>query len=349
MSKSTTCGLVATLLVSCGGRSALEVGDLALDGVGGAGGAGGSPTVGGAGGAGGVEPSCAPPRAPTVLASSEQVPTVVAVHAGYVYWLAGTEVRRTSRCEGAATTLAETPMEAGQNLAVTNDGVFWQTAAAVRRVPHQGGSVTVLASGGEIWGLHVDATAAFFYVRPTTSPGGIFGVSVMGGSPSALWTSSVSPGYVGPLAGDADFLYHFGGGSSPSGPLRRVAKDGGAMLELTITAIPSDAVADDAVYATFMQSVNEIRRYDTSDGSTSVLATNQPSPRAVAADDAHVYWTTSSAEGEGRLLRQLKPPAVGDAEVLFDGLSDARGLHVGSDAIYWTDRNEGMVWWQAKP
>jgi len=225
------------------------------------------------------------------------------------------------------------------------EGVFWKSAgggsSSIRRIAHTGGDVTVVASGSEeYWGLHVDSQWAYTFVRPTIQPGGLLRAPHNGGGSQLFSSLTESPAYVGPLFGDVTHIYYGTGMTSPFGPLRKVDKQSGNPSELLSSALPSAvAVNGTYAYATFMHSVNEVRRIDLAMGSSKVIATQQPSPRAVAVDVSATYWAYK--KDTAGIVRQVE--GGGSIEDLVDELADPRGVALDDEAIHWTDRENGSV------
>jgi hypothetical protein len=325
------------------------------------GGVGGSSTTattttgsgGGDGGMGGGLPTCRPPTQATTLITEATGVRQVRPFGGYVYWLTSGAVRRMPKCGGAAQTLAENqPGEGGRVLQVTPDGVFWQSSgSSVRRMGHNGDGGSVLASSSEISGLHVDAEHAYFYLRPTNDLGGVLRVPLAGGAATPLWPSGVSPGYVGPLTGDDHSVFHIVGVGSPFGALQQIDKVSGASTELLHMPLPA-SVAPDAtnLYATFVQSVNEVRRIDIGTGEVEVVASGQATPFTVAVDDTHLFWTNGGNDTTPPAIMRLSKTG-GEPEILLEGgdLDDPRALALDDEAIYWGDRQSGVIGWMAKP
>ncbi len=340
----------AALIVGCGARS-----DFSVGGSGGASastkatGSGGMSTTWGKGASGGEISACPAPREPSILVTEDSGVRDVKPFGPHVYWITSGAVRRIQKCGGSPETLAESVQaEAATVLFVTADGVFWQSSgASVRRVGHAGGDVTLIDKSGEIWGLHVDSANIYYFVRPTNKPGGMFWLPVQDGERNVMWSYLESPGYVGPLVGNDSALFIALGGNSPFGPLRRIDKTSALATEVLSTQLPAEAAADaNAVYATFSQGINEVRRMDIATGRTDVIASAQPTPQGIATDERHVYWGNS---GDPTTIQRTTLDG-GVIEVLVDHeLEDPRSLALDDEALYWGDWRSGIVGWMAKP
>ncbi len=347
---------VLTAVTACGSRSELLTrgGSAGTDRAsGGSAGSGAGHHTGGAGsGGGGGSPNCPPSTQPELLATGQKAPQEIAVFGGRVFWLSAQQLLSVSICGGPVKLLAETASsQGGRALVVHSLGVFWLTGGAgmanIRRIDHNGANEQVLVSGpNEFFGLHIDDQALYYFLRPTATPGGVMRREHGDGQPQLLAVESQSVGYVGPFFADATNVFYWVGSGSPHGDVRRVDKETGGSMPLLHGPLAASVATDDGYgYATFMHSIDQIRRFDLTSGAEALLATDQPSPRGVAVDQTWLYWTTHDTPGA--VIYQALDN--GSPSTLVDGLFYPWGIALDADGVYWTDYDAGTVGRIAKP
>jgi len=74
-----------------------------------------------------------------------------------------------------------------------------------------------------------------------------------------------------------------------------------------------------------------------------VIVSGQPAAFAIAADEAHVYWTNSPAGGD---VWRASIASPSDAEAIAPP-QDAYGVAVDADYVYWTSSVQGGAVWRA--
>jgi hypothetical protein len=290
----------------------------------------------------------------TVLSSGEDNPGPVAVTGGYVYWVNGDgSARRTPSgggahttvstgcglvalavdatrvyCGGTGQTILAAPITGGStvtlatsqpaaDLAVSGGHLYWTTyygeriaggnaIDAVGAIPTSGGAIAFLATKQLLpSSIAVDSANAYWLDSTVDDKGTVpaHGVTVMsvpldGGTPRSIATSA---------AGSVDS----GGGRNKTIALTTTrvywsTNDGGEILSVPLAG-----------------------------GSVSTFAAGETFPGSLAADDAHVYWATTSA---------IRKAAVsgGPAVDLVTG-QQAASIAIDATHVYWTDSAKGTV------
>jgi hypothetical protein len=140
----------------------------------------------------------------TTLASGQESPAGLAVDEQNVYWtslgirIQDGSVRKVARAGGTPTTLAADQWGVGADIAVGSGYVFWTgnsggaETATVRKVPIDGGAVSVVVSGSSNGaGIAVDPWR-IYWVSFDVSGGSVRSAPIEGGTPTVL-ADQVSP------------------------------------------------------------------------------------------------------------------------------------------------------------
>lgn len=243
---------------------------------------------------------------------------LLARYGDYVYWAGRNKIGRV-RKDGLSKKIlvsdSTTPLSP-RGLAVDDGHVYFTTGDAVKSVPRDGGTVTVLASGQATpSGLAVDDTHVYWTNQgsSTASDGVVRRRSKTSGTIQTIATGQAHPDRIA-VSGDQVFWLNLGqdmGGATGwvNGAVMRASKLGGSLKSLSPATWPTDlAVDDEHVYFT-EYSAGTIRRVGKSGITSAVtlVSTNEPgSPTAIAVDDTHVYWTLGcgvAADGVRRLSK----------------------------------------------
>lgn len=267
---------------------------------------------------------------------------------GYVYWgrrafnAPGGVYRVRKDGAGYATLYSN---EEVRGVAVDLNGVFWLGSDKVRFGSRDGSApartvYTLPASGTmaatQVLGagctgpfplsLIVDNTHVYF---TTYSSGCNPLVRVeKGGANAAGFAASGALG--AGLAADGAALYFTQG-------VYRLAKDGGAPLQLSPEGVEGLAVDETHVYAQTNSSLVRAR----TDGGERRLLASWPScggthyPYNVAVDGAHVYWLEQCS----KTLRRIKKDGTGE-EIVYTAPNCLMSLMLDGDSIYWSECDE---------
>lgn len=210
-------------------------------------------------------------------------------------------------------------------IAVDEETVYYVLATengAVMRVPRDGGTPTVLASGQHSpWGLTVDATSVY-------------------------WTTS----------GNLSDAQSDGGQSFTSGSVMKVARTGGAPTTL-VSSIPYGfveigwsppmvAVDDTSVYWTNVgfedptaqfTPTGSVTKVPLGGGSPVALAPRQTAPAAIAVDGTNAYWMTlAPSNGNGAVMKVGRDGGTPVALATPDQ-SAFSAIVVAGGSVYWTN------------
>jgi hypothetical protein len=223
------------------------------------------------------------------------------------------------------------PMSPALGLAIdenpTAARAFWTEATTHDLVktslpPASPPSEQILFTASDVpWAIAIDGKTAFVQVRAAeqlVSAPRLGCASVDGGCPTELAKGSDLGWGCKAIALDKDYVY-FKDGSSVSGGIFRVAKDGGAPPTELLPTQPGPAhivVANGFVYWTAEVAAGYVSRYHISSRVLETLSSNQPYPRGIAVDSQAVYWVNQGS---------IKAPATFDETSLLNAFDNADG------------------------
>jgi len=235
----------------------------------------------------------------------------IALDADYVYFTdrSADRVARIRKTGTSECTIAG-GQQAPVGIAVDANYVYWgaQSGNAIWRASKECGGATPpekivsVAPSPQI--LRLDATGLYW----TSAAGGLVTwASLDGASSEPIWSGTTLGDFMFGLAMDDEWVYWRDGYQyhySGTGRVARARKD--------------------------------------RTGSMEVLASDQPSPRYMALDDTHVYWTSN--ESVGRVAKD----GTGEVETLAQGYPSAHGILVEGPAIFFCTYSGGSLYKLAK-
>jgi hypothetical protein len=246
---------------------------------------------------------------PTVLASAQPDPIVLAADNTNLYWTDGSGVVKTMHVGGGGIATIASGQDNPYFVVVDANNVYWDTFndGTVMSAPILGGTPVTLATG-QLHPASLAVTATHVYWAGDTSiaifrvpiGGGTVETLVAGGPPDAAYAGG------GDIAVNATHLYWTQPGATPTTG--------------TVMAIPLDG------------------------GSPTTLASDQDGPGAIALDATNVYWVTYN----GGTVMAL-PLAGGTPITLASGQSGPGGLALDATTVYWANYAGGQVMKVAKP
>jgi hypothetical protein len=110
-----------------------------------------------------------------------------------------------------------------------------------------------------------------------------------------------------------------------------------------LSSVRTVVATEDAVFA--IANNTEIRRVDVSSGDSSVIATD-PHPIEIGVDATHVYWTTSTDVGQGRV--RSTPIQGGESKVIATNDQRIPGLWADDLGVLWTTTSPPAIGQLAK-
>ena len=302
--------------------------------------------------------SCDGPCVPVTLIDNEAVPSKIAVRAGSVYWVTEAGAVRTCRVDACATTIrtiAAGYPKAGMpgGIAVGAKNVYWTVYlnSVVFRAPIDGVNATptpypAFANGYFPVGIVVDSARVYW---TTESPDEVRSCPTTGGCTADASTRVADGGYAFTRAlaqNDTHVFWLTGDGDDPKGIVFRAAKSGGAAEPLRYdTAGPRGiAVRNNSVFVTSWLApsgaASGVVFRIVSATSVSVLASAQPEPSAIVADETNVYWTNL---GDGTIRRCAIAGCDSQATILAKSQGTPESLADDETAIYWADTTNGKI------
>jgi hypothetical protein len=230
---------------------------------------------------------------------------------------------------GPPTILAEGAGVSVRRLAVNSTHVFWTdgNVKGVSKVPKTGGTPVTVAStaSGDPIAIVADNGSV---VWVDNSDGTIKTVSVSGGSPTTL---AEAPGAWSALAVDASKVC-WSEYDVDTGAIACVPTAGGSKQTVATDQpfVESIAIKGPTVFWT---ADGEVRSAPLSGGTTTVWA-GPGTPRGIAVDDTHVYW---SVDYEGLLLKA--PLGGGAATTVATAMGNLYQVEVDGTSLYWAGVN----------
>lgn len=278
-------------------------------------------------------PRCDPCPAPTLLASSPK-PTYVAVDATNVYFGDAKDhvVRLVPKTGGVVRTIASgTP----NPWVVATDGtyVYWtdnNSPSVVGRTDIATGTASSIAANEPYPRGLALADGTVFWTNESANdagPASIVTAQPDGGARTAIASGGVV-GHPKDVAVDGAFVYW----ADSNGKISRCQRDGGGLVDQLGSDLTPWGLAlapPWLAYTTYSDAGNVgVIRIDTQE--KHILATNVPQARAVALDDAYVYWTV---EGGHTVQRTTLAPGGKIVDVMtFPGAAFA--LALDGDYVY---------------
>ncbi|HEY2407250.1 MAG TPA: hypothetical protein VGI10_14670 [Polyangiaceae bacterium] len=282
--------------------------------------------------------------APTVIATDQELPSVIAVDESILYWSVTSGIVGMPVVGGAIAQIG-VPGEA-TSLLVDASNLYWVSLGALYQMPKVGGAVLELVTSG-VYSIALDSSNVYF-----TSSNGLNSVPIGGGSVTVLVASTQS----GPVAIYAGTLYFGGynqiytapltGGSetpfllTDAGPYGLLAQSPylyfstGAAIEELIDGHPQLAVTAQRAIGDFttdnsaLYFIDSRSSYDTTLGmaiysstlthvvaaptnvapeASAVALAFDPSPQYLAVDATSVYYTSHGSNGiQGTVNRIAK-------------------------------------------
>jgi hypothetical protein len=224
------------------------------------------------------------------------------------------------------------------SIAIDRTHVYWTERydRAVKKVPIEGGSIGLVASGIQgIWDIAVDGTSVYF--SQSVRDGVVERVGLDGGARTVLATGLHSPRG---LAVDVMNLYVAVGGAfeAPTGQLLRIPLAGGGSTTTIASEqwLPNDVVVDgDAVYWTNLDA-GTVMKAPIAGGEPVMLASEQARAQNLVVDGGYVYWTTLGvAEYHGTVMKV--PTQGGSPTMLAANLNGPTAIAVDGRYVYWVD------------
>jgi len=221
------------------------------------------------------------------LAPSGGGPRGLAVRGAWVFFGAtkSASIARVPLAGGVSETIATDQIDV-EGLAADDDSVFFTVGVGeVRRVGHEGGAVTTIATRIERpEAIVLDASSAYVVSREGASRG-LWRVEKDGSGATKIFAGNVRG-----LAIDATHVYF---GNEKAAMLLRVPKSGGAPSTLATEVVPTSLSVDahDVYFATTASAVVRVPKYG---GPIESLAVNEDIKTAMFTDDHFVYWVAGS-------------------------------------------------------
>jgi hypothetical protein len=242
------------------------------------------------------------------------------------------------------------------SVAVDDQYVFWtesvspNVVAKLRRVDKGGISVMDQVQSGQTQarGLVLDATAAYWITTaaPPATGDAIWRVLKSFAGPMTPISSS-NMGSYGGLAVENGVVYFSSAASGTSfGSAGIYALSAGGGAPQQVIALPNELPTDVAADATSVYFVVEtkpgvttmdVRRFDLTTLTTTILAANEPGVQGLVTDGVYVYWSTT-----GGLHKAPKAGAVLQS-IGTTAMSPCGGMSADASYFYCTANNAGTV------
>jgi len=305
---------------------------------------------------------CASTHCFVTLATSQPGASALAIDGTSVYWTTNSgpspsRVMKVGLSGGVPVQLAslEGPIWA---LAVNGTSVYFtngraaSTSVSIESMPLAGGAPTTLISGQSAQVLALDSANMYWTNQGTGTNGTVMKMPLDGGSPTTLASGQAYPNTIAVDATSAYWTnaYEFTGSiNTMVSSVMRVSLNAGA----TPVMLASDqylvhAIVSDGTSAFWVTEYGTVVREPVAGGPTTVFASGQDQPIAVALDATNVYWAN---QGTGRSGSIGTVPQAGGATVLLyqseeiDSNTGGEPIDLAVDAtsVYWTDPTVGTV------
>ncbi len=239
-------------------------------------------------------------RVQSTLASSCDISLANVVadhsHAYYVDWLSDT-VKRIPLGGGSPSTVASASgLLYHRALALDNTYVYFGDDVGIKRVPKEGGTVTILASGYDSYEMALDDSYVYWTEWRLVADDAIRRVPKAGGAVQTIVLGGTLANPHG-IAVDRSYVYWT---EEDSGKVRRVSKKGGTILDLVPIQLSyqaySIAVDDQHVFwidSTTTPGTGRLRKVPKGGGIVDNLLVGLSAPRAVSVSANYVYWGDS--------------------------------------------------------
>jgi hypothetical protein len=288
-----------------------------------------------------------------IIAMDPGAPTDLALDQDYVYWTSyssGT-IQRVPKAGGSSQLLTQIQKDGLPTLDVDDTTVYFAAyddtgvTTYVGSIPKTGGPITVLAPL-QMAALRVKVRNGFVYwlADSQSNVGGVVRVPVTGGAVQALTPST----YIGTarLAVDDQYAYWtaYGDLGATSGNVYRVPCDGSGPVATLVAGVdsPYGIVVDasdlfvglgfhpNVTNGSVNGGVLSLNRLGAPPVPTTVIASNQGQPLAVAIDDTFVYWGDHLT---GYIMKA--PKAGGPAVPIVSGDGSFESIAVDDQYVYW--------------
>ncbi len=287
-----------------------------------------------------------------LLALDPGAPTDFALDQNYVYWTSynsGT-IQRASKVGGSPQLLTQIPTGGLPTLDVDDTSVYFTADKGantfVGSIPKAGGQITTLAPQ-QFAARRVRVVNGFVYWitgSDPSNPGGIVRIPVSGGTAQPLTPAVYLDG--GHLAVDAQYAYwtDYGDLGATSGNVYRVPCDGSGPVATLVAGVDSPyGIAVDAsslfvglgahanvTNGTLNGAILSLGKLGVPPVPTTVIASNQAQPLAVALDDTFVYWGDHLS---GHIMKA--PKGGGPAIAIVSGEGSFESIAVDDQYVYW--------------
>jgi hypothetical protein len=227
-------------------------------------------------------------------------------------------------------------------IAIDGTNVYWTgNGGIVAKAPLDGGLATNLVAfqdGITSCGAIAVADPTVYFAITQNGKGDVQSVPVDGGTPVVL--APVESSFLASsLALGANAIYWPANAELLSTPL-----DGGTTVPIA-SNVNANGVAVDARYVYWTQARGTVggavMRAPLDGGAPVAVATQLPSPQAIAVDGAGLYWTdySGSASANGTIF--MAPLDGGALRVLATGQSSPDGIATDGARVYWANCGVG--------
>lgn len=286
--------------------------------------------------------------APVITVSFQRSPTRIALDTDAVYWRnageptdAGgplSEIFKLARSKDAAPVQLVRDIQGGDGLTIDRDYVYWGTDEPcgapnpIKRIKKNGGTPQPVLAGcapPNVSELVVDGADVFFASR--------YGGGEVARAREGVSTTMAKGASRG-LASDTLSIYF---GQPSTATLVRIDKgDVNNSVQVFAPAQGVVAVVADETAVYWITEHNTVARLDRDKpvGIPTILATDQPSPTAIALTATHVLWTNA---GDGTVRRVAK--TGGTPETIASQQDDPVAIAADEAGIYWLNGRPGTV------
>ena len=276
---------------------------------------------------------------PRAIATEQDGPALVAVDATSAFWTNqnGGQVMSALLDGGEPRALAEKQHPYG--IAIDATHVYWTNNLApgsVVRVPKQGGAVEVVADAQSLpYGLSL-AAGVLYWVN--AGDGSVLRAALDGRDRKILATKQEDLVSIATDGRSVFWLYTRAGVE-----VRKVSIDGGTPSTLaTEHGNPRYLAVDRSRVYWTNQHRGTVMAAPIDGGAMTELVIDEHYPLALAVDEANLYWIdddgpSSQRRGPPPPKRIRKAPLAGGEAVTLASASDAHGIAVDANCVYWTE------------